>query len=191
MYFVIHSSFFVLFFIGGYCKLLNANALKLGICLKLVIGGTSGFSSSDSCRSLQGKHLPWNPLLSQVSTKTPTVRGTVIFDQIFRYRINLLSFPDLFTRLTGSDIVREKGWTPARWPCYPRDPAGRRHLTAVEGGWIVHFTSCVQQGRNYVACRGSSTCTAGGRKCLPEAPTPIATFLQPASVECHSDRRAR
>ncbi|CAN7975068.1 unnamed protein product [Ixodes persulcatus] len=47
--------------------------------------------------------------------------------------------------------------------------------------------ACVQQGRSYVACRGSSTCTVGGRKCPSEAPTPNVAFPQPAFLECHCE----
>uniref|UniRef100_A0A6B0UDJ4 Putative secreted protein n=1 Tax=Ixodes ricinus TaxID=34613 RepID=A0A6B0UDJ4_IXORI len=95
MYSILHKFPFFFFFTGVYYELLNTNALKLGVCFML--GGTSGLSSSDCRRSLQDKHHPRNHPLPQVSTKTPTVRGTVVFDQIFRYGINLLSFPDLFT----------------------------------------------------------------------------------------------
>lgn len=66
---------FLFFFCGEFYKLFNANALKLGVCFKLVIGGTSGFSSSDCRQSLQWKHCPWNPPFPQVSTKPRPLWG--------------------------------------------------------------------------------------------------------------------
>lgn len=46
----LYSFFFSVrfFFIGGYPELLNTDALKLGICFKVVIAGTSGFSTKYS-----------------------------------------------------------------------------------------------------------------------------------------------